>query len=47
MYNISNEKDVKSLIKNLLDKGIPKIQIAKILNVNRNTLNKYIKENNI
>lgn len=36
-----------NMIKELLDKGIPKIQIAKIFNVHRNTLNKYIKENKI
>lgn len=35
------------LIKELLNKGIPKIQIAKILNVHRNTLNKYIWDNNL
>ena len=35
------------MIKELLSKGIPKIQIAKILNVHRNTLDKYIKENNL
>jgi len=36
-----------NLIKELLNKGIPKIQIAKILNVHRNTLSAYIKENNL
>lgn len=36
-----------SIIKELMSKGIPKIQIAKILNVHRNTLNKYIKENKL
>ena len=35
------------MIRELLNKGIPKIQIAKILNVHRNTLNKYMKENSI
>ena len=36
-----------NLIKELLNKGIPKIQIARILNVHRNTLSAYIKENNL
>ena len=36
-----------SIIEELLNKGIPKTQIAKILNVHRNTLSKYMKENHI
>lgn len=36
-----------NLIKELSSKGIPKIQIAKILNVHRNTLSAYIKEKNL
>lgn len=43
-YKLSGREN---MIKELLNKGIPKIQIAKILNVHRNTLNKYMKENNI
>lgn len=43
-YKLSGKDNI---IKELLNKGIPKIQVAKILNVHRNTLNKYIKENNI
>ena len=34
-----------NMIKELLNKGIPKVQIARILNVHRNTLSAYIKEN--
>ena len=36
-----------NMIKELLNKGIPKVQIARILNVHRNTLSAYIKENNL
>ncbi len=36
-----------NMIEELLNKGIPKTQIAKILNVHRNTLSKYMKENHI
>lgn len=43
-YKLSGREN---MIKELLNKGIPKIQIAKILNVHRNTLNKYMKENSI
>ncbi len=43
-YKLSGRDNI---IKELLNKGITKTQIAKILNVNRNTLNKYIKENHI
>lgn len=35
------------IIIDLLDKGLSKIQIAKILNVHRNTLNTYMKKANI
>lgn len=43
-YKLSGREN---MIRELLNKGIPKIQIAKILNVHRNTLNKYMKENSI
>lgn len=43
-YKLSGKDN---LIKDLLNKGIPKIQIAKILNVHRNTLSKYMNENHI
>lgn len=43
-YKLSGRDNI---IKELLNKGIPKIQIAKILNVHRNTLSAYIKENNL
>ena len=43
-YKLSGKDN---MIKELLSKNIPKIQIAKILNVHRNTLHKYIKENNL
>ena len=43
-YKLSGKDN---MIKELLSKHIPKIQIAKILNVHRNTLDKYIKENNL
>lgn len=43
-YKLSGKDN---MIENLLNKGIPKTQIAKILNVHRNTLSKYMKENNI
>ena len=43
-YKLSGKDN---MIKELLSKNIPKIQIAKILNVHRNTLDKYIKENNL
>ena len=36
-----------NMIKEILNKGIPKVQIARILNVHRNTLSAYIKENNL
>lgn len=36
-----------NMIKELLNKSIPKVQIARILNVHRNTLSAYIKENNL
>lgn len=43
-YKLSGKDN---MIKELLSKNIPKTQIAKILNVHRNTLDKYIKENNL
>ena len=43
-YKLSGRDNI---IKELLNKGIPKIQIAKILNIHRNTLSAYIKENNL
>ena len=43
-YKLSGKDN---LIGELLNKGIPKTQIAKILNVHRNTLSKYMKENHI
>lgn len=43
-YKLSGKEN---LIEELLNKGIPKTQIAKILNVHRNTLSKYMKENRI
>ena len=43
-YKLSGREN---MIRELLNKGIPKIQIAKILNVHRNTLNKYMKEHSI
>ena len=43
-YKLSGRDNI---IKELLNKGIPKIQIAKILNVHRNTLSAHIKENNL
>lgn len=43
-YKLSGREN---MIRELLNKGIPKIQIAKILNVHRKTLNKYMKENSI
>ena len=43
-YKLSGKDN---MIKELLSKNIPKIQIAKILNVHRSTLDKYIKENNL
>ena len=43
-YKLSGKEN---MIKELLNKGIPKIQIAKILNVHRNTLSKYMQENHI
>lgn len=43
-YKLSGKDN---MIEELLNKGIPKTQIAKILNVHRNTLSKYMKENHI
>ena len=43
-YKLSGKDN---MIKELLSKNITKTQIAKILNVHRNTLDKYIKENNL
>ena len=43
-YKLSGKDN---MIKELLNKGISKTQIAKILNVHRNTLSKYMKENHI
>ena len=40
-YKLSGRENI---IKDLLNKGISKNKIAKILNVNRNTLSKYIQE---
>ena len=43
-YKLTGKEKV---IKELLDKGLSKTQVAKILNVHRNTLNTYIKKANI
>lgn len=43
-YKLSGKDD---LIEELLNKGISKTQIARILSVHRNTLSKYMKENHI
>ena len=37
----------ETVISELLLQGVPKVQIAKIFKVNRNTVNKFIKDNNL